>query len=248
MSQVLIVTKDLESLVITFCNNKKHLIWLSRQNGIFWIICWFASHREAWPVTGRPGLLQGCRASRRDALPLTGRPGLSQGGQARLLTGGPGLLQRGWASYKEAGHLTGRQGLLQGGKASDREAGPLTGGPGHLDGVWAFDREAGSLTGWPGLLKGGRASHRETASYMEAGPLKGRPGLSQGGRASHSVYHNSPKILIKSIFFHEIWKYELHSKCNILDFATKQQKKITLSASQNPFGLGTLFPRSSTFR
>ena len=35
-----------------------------------------ASHREAGPLTGRPGLLQGGFASYREAGPLTGRLGL----------------------------------------------------------------------------------------------------------------------------------------------------------------------------
>ena len=54
-----------------------------------------ASHREAGPLKGRPGLSQGCLASHREAGPLTGRLGLSQGGRA---------------SHREAGPLTGSLG------------------------------------------------------------------------------------------------------------------------------------------
>ena len=55
--------------------------WCSQQIVIFDLIADF-------PLTGRPGLLQGgrasyweARASHRDALPLTGRPGLSLGAE-----------------------------------------------------------------------------------------------------------------------------------------------------------------------
>ena len=81
-----------------------------------------ASHREARPLTGRPGLYKGGRVSHREAGPLTGRQGLSQGGRA---------------SYREAGPLTGRQGLFKGSCASYREAWPVTGRQGLSQGGWA---------------------------------------------------------------------------------------------------------------
>ena len=130
---------------------------------------------------------------------------------ARPLTGRPDLWQGGRASYRKAGHLIGRPGLSQGGQASNIEARPLQRGP-------ASWREAKPLTGRLGLL------HWGWALYREAGPLTGRPGLSQWGQASHRVIHNSQKLIIKK-YFHKILKYELHIKCDILDF----EKKIRLA-------------------
>ena len=54
--------------------------------------------KEAWHITGMPGLSQGGQASCREAIKLTGRKWLSQEGQP--LTGKPGHLQGGPASHR----------------------------------------------------------------------------------------------------------------------------------------------------
>ena len=72
-----------------------------------------ASHREA-------RLSQEVWASHREAIPLTGQPGLSQGGWASHREAGP--LSESRTSHREAVPLTGRLGLSKGGGAYNREA------------------------------------------------------------------------------------------------------------------------------
>ena len=162
-----------------------------------------ASHSEAWPITGRPGLSQGGRASHREAGPLTGRPGLSQGGRT---------------SHRETGPLTGRPSLSQEGRASHREAGPLTGRLGLSQGGWPSHREAGPLTGRMGIT---------TCQFTTSQPAK---------KTNKNLYfqkHLYINITRKSLHFYL--------------FCNKTMESFTLLASQNPFGLGAQFPRSSTF-
>ena len=84
-------------------------------------------------------------------------------------------------------------------------------------------------------LAGGKTSHRKAgplagilvflkeglASHREAGPLTGRQGLS---------------------------KYQMLQKLGHFEIFNKTANKITLLASQNSFGLKTLFLRLSAFR
>ena len=65
------------------------------------------------------------------------------------------------------------------------------------------------------------------ASHREAGPLTGRPGLSQGCQTFHRVLHNLQKVIIKTSQKYSN-KYKLLINCYILDFSTKQRKKLPL--------------------
>ena len=166
---------------------------------------------------------------------MTGRLALSQGGRA---------------SHREAGPLTGRLGLSHRGKASHRR-------PGLLQGALASHREAWPLTGRVSLSQKGRASHRE------AEPRTGRQGLSQGGRASHReagpltgrlglttcqlTTSQLAKKTNKNLYIHKILRYQFTCKLQNFGFCNKTTESFTLSASQNIFVLGTLFPRSSAF-
>ena len=121
------------------------------------------------------------------------------------------------ASQWETSPLTKRPGLSKGDWASHWEVGPLKGRTGLSRIVWASQRDAGHF-------KGGQASH------SKVGTLTGRPGLSQGGWVPNIFIQNLQTILIKSTF-DKIFKYQLCVNHNILNIATKQQKKIILLAS-----------------
>ena len=132
--------------------------------------------------------------------------------------------------------------LSKGGLASHRRARPLTGKPGFSQGGRASHREAGLLTGRPCLQQEGRASHRESGPLTESLCLSKRgPGLSQSAS-------NIAKNTNENLYFHKTLNYQLRMNRNFFRFCDKTAKKFILSASQNPFGLGTLFPRSSAFR
>ena len=163
------------------------------------------------------------------------------------LKGRPNPLQEVWASQSEAGPLPGRPDLAQEGRVAHREARFLSENQALLGGGQASQRFVGPLIGSPGLSLGGQASHREGQ------PLTGRPGLSQGGRASHReagplnrFIQNLQKILFKFYNLSNIQVSIMH-KLQHFVYCYKAAKKFTLLSSQNPFGLGTLFPRSSAF-
>ena len=132
----------------------------------------------------------------------------------------------------KTGPITGRRGLSQGGRASHREAGLLTGRPGLLQGGRSSPREAGPLTGRLGPLQGGLACH------TEAGPITGRLGLTTCQLTTSQLAKYTNKTYISISIKH--WSRHF-------SFCNKTAESFTLLASQNPFGLGKLFPRSSAF-